>query len=239
MIKKTPLFERPRERCLRSSAQCLSLRECIAIILGSGPRGLGALGVADQILKQPGDGLSPSEEAHAFFSALESRGNAYLNSITGLGPAGQSRILAAFEIGRRYALFRSPVRQTDQETISIPELAAHALNRVSPELRAEPQEWLGFVSFHRSGKLGDLCIVERGVRTHVNVDPTELFARILAIRPSAIVLFHNHPSGWLLPSPQDKDLTEKVNEMASLFNIQLIGHWIVSAQGEYWMRNKT
>ena len=155
MIKKTPLFERPRERCLRSSAQCLSLRECIAIILGSGPPGQGALGVADQILKQPGDGLSPTEEAHAFFSALESRGNAYLTSISGLGPAGKSKILAVFEIARRYALSRSTSQKAEQQALSIPELAAHALNRVSPEYRSEPQEWFGFVPLYRSTKLGE------------------------------------------------------------------------------------
>ena len=238
MILKTPQHERPRERCLRASAQCLSLRECLAILLGSGPPGQGALGLATRLLTQPGEGLGPCEEEIAFFTSLESRGTAYLNNVSGLGPAGQAKILAAFEIGRRYALFRNPIVKPDLVSLTVPEVAARALNRVSPENRASPQEWLGFVPFYRSAKVGELCIVERGIRTHVNVDPAELFARILAVRPSGIVLFHNHPSGWLVPSNQDIELTTRVEGLAFEFGIQLIGHWIVASEGEFWIPSR-
>ena len=78
-----------------------------------------------------------------------------------------------------------------------------SVERISASLRRECQEWLGFVPVHRGGELGHFCLVERGVRTHVNIEPAELFARILALRPVGFYLFHNHPSGDLTPSEED------------------------------------
>ncbi len=229
-----PAAERPRERCLDQGASALSLRECLALILGSGPPNIGSLGLATRILQKPGTGLTPSDEERALFTALEISGITHLKSIQGLGPAGQARLLAAFELGRRYACLRQRIHRYHPSR-TIPELAQDALQRVPPLLRAEPREWLAFVAVHRSGELGELCIVERGVRTHVNVDPAELFARILALRPRAFFLFHNHPSGNLTPSSEDFELTRAVAELGRLLGIKLLGHWIVGPTGENWI----
>lgn len=238
MIQLIPAPERPRERCLERGARCLSLRECIALILGSGPPAVGSLGLASQILKRPGEGLSPTDEERAFFTALEASGAAYLKNISGLGPAGQARLLAAFELGRRYVSFRDDnTKKKSHKKQTFSNLAAQALNQISTPYRTEPQEWLGFVPIHRSGNLGEFSVVERGVRTHVNIDPAELFARILALRPYGFFLFHNHPSGNLTPSHQDIDLTNKVREIAEQFGIQLLGHWIVTPESEQWIPN--
>jgi DNA repair protein RadC len=232
IIEQMPEFERPRERCLQSGADCLSLRECLALILGSGPAGLGCLGVARQILQVPGEGLSFQDEEKAFFTGIEVAGTNYLKRVPGLGPAGQAKILAAFEVGRRYTLYRYRQRKLILKRPSYSDLTLTALSRVSMENRASPQEWFGFVPVHRSGEVGELCVVEKGARTHVNVDPAELFARILALRPHGVFLFHNHPTGFLIPSPQDFDITKRVDDIGIQFGIQLLGHWIVSLQGE-------
>jgi DNA repair protein RadC len=73
------------------------------------------------------------------------------------------------------------------------------------------------------------------VRTHVNFEPAELFSRLLALRPAAFVLFHNHPSGVLTPSAEDLLLTRRVAKLAASFGIELVGHWIVSPTGERWI----
>lgn len=232
-----PLSERPRERCLDTGPTCLSLRECLALILGSGPPGIGCLGLATNILGKPGSGLSTQEEERAFFTSLEVSGGSYLKGISGLGPAGQAKLLAAFEVGRRYSLYRNRIFRSNQpQKSTIAELAREALSKISGKNRSEPQEWFGFIPIHRSGELGELCIVEQGARTHVNVDPAELFARVLVLRPRGLFLCHNHPSGIVVPSPQDLNLTEKVAEIALQLGIQLLGHWIVTSQGETWIR---
>jgi DNA repair protein RadC len=247
-----PLTERPRERCLEKGPSTLSLRECLAVILGSGPPRVGALGLARAIVEKPGDGFGPSDEERAFFTAMESSGEGHLLGIDGLGPAGQARLLAAFELGRRYACFRqssppapSPLAHTLRSVGSgprpwspraHPEFAQEALARVTARDRHEPREWLGFVAIYRSGQVGELCVVERGARTHVNMDPAEFFARLLAVRPRGFVLLHNHPSGNLTPSMEDYHLTRTIAALAQPLGLKLYGHWIVAPLGETWIR---
>jgi DNA repair protein RadC len=91
---------------------------------------------------------------------------------------------------------------------------------------------LGFIPYHRDRTLGELCLVEHGARTHVNADATELFARVLALRPKGFFLAHNHPSGDLRPSPSDLELTDQVECLARQLGTPLLGHWIVAPTGE-------
>ncbi|MGK5082857.1 JAB domain-containing protein [Bdellovibrionota bacterium FG-1] len=234
-INTLPLPERPRERCLEKGAFSLSLRECLALILGAGPPGTGSLGLASKILDRPGPGFTSLDEERAFFTAMENSGASNLNGINGLGPAGKAKLLAAFELGRRYANHRQlPARHAPSD---LSELAQLGLTKVTADLRNDAREWLGFVCIHRNGEVGDLCLVERGVRTHVNVDPAELFARLLALRPKGFLLVHNHPAGNLFPSLQDYQLTQSVDSLAQSLGLKLLGHWIVSPRGEFWFRN--
>lgn len=229
--------ERPRERCLASGAQALSLRECLALLLGSGPPGAGALGLASRVLQSSGMDLdSPEEELErAFFMLCENSaaGSAWAE-IPGLGDAGRARLLAAFEIARRYRAFRS-ARAPEAKTRSAFDLPLTALARIDSGHRCCAHEWLGFVPEYRSGRIGSLCLVEKGVRTHVNVDPVELFARLLALRPQGFFLAHNHPSGSLNASSQDLDLTERAERLGRQFGVILRGHWIVTPESEAWI----
>ncbi|OFZ19686.1 MAG: hypothetical protein A2X94_16660 [Bdellovibrionales bacterium GWB1_55_8] len=231
-----------RERCLTVGPEALSLRECITVVLGTGIRNRGASELSSEILARPGRGLSMLEEERAFFTAMESAGSGALTDIPGLGPASRARLLAAFELGRRYAIFRSGTRRSqakahcpNHDDEALPAFAHAALQRIPEPLRLHAREWLGFVALYRSGELGDLCVVERGVRTHVNMDPAELFARVLALRPAGFILFHNHPSGTTMPSQQDRELTIRVGQTARDLGVRLLGHWIVSPLGEEWI----
>jgi DNA repair protein RadC len=52
--------------------------------------------------------------------------------------------------------------------------------------------------------------------------PRELIKRILALKSSAIVMVHNHPSGCVEPSAEDKNITNKV--AIALFSIDSTLH---------------
>lgn len=235
MITALPLSERPRERCLSQGARALSLRECIAVILGSGTPANDCLGIAQELLDRPGAGLSENEQARALFTGLEDSAESVLIGVKGLGAAGRARLLAAFELGRRYENFRTVSRFRSPSAKARHSSAERALDSIPDELRSEPREWLGFVPIHRSGSVGDFCLVERGLRTHIHIDPVSLFSRVLALRPQAFYLFHNHPSGDMTPSPADLHLTREVQKAASLFAIRLLGHGIVSRLEERWI----
>jgi DNA repair protein RadC len=232
-----PSSERPRERCLAQGGGCLSLRECLAVILGSGPPSLGCMGLARRILELPGDGLGEKESERAFFTLLEDECGAPLSlrRVHGLGDAGRARIIGAFELGRRYSAFRQ-VRERNRAPVPIDsELRFRALSAIDPSSRLDPREWLAFIPVHRSGAVGELCRVGRGARTHVHVDPAELFARVLAVRPRGFFLLHNHPSGDLQASLDDQELTRKVGQVSRMLGVALLGHWIVCPDGEHFL----
>ncbi|HAR43225.1 MAG TPA: hypothetical protein DCS07_11455 [Bdellovibrionales bacterium] len=238
-IAKIPVSERPRERCLESGPGHLSFRECLAVILGTGPQKHGCLGLSEIILSQPGKGFSTAEQERAFFTAMEA-GGGNLSSIEGLGPAGRARLLASFEMARRYAAFR--IKKTPKLTLIgteysyPPPLSTLALDKIGDFLRSSAFEWLGFVPLHRTGELGDFCLVEKGARTHVNTDPVELFARVLAVRPKGFFLFHNHPSGDTTPSTHDRSLTQETSRLGREFGIRLLGHWIVAYDSQAFLQ---
>ncbi|MCM2276654.1 MAG: hypothetical protein NDJ89_01090 [Oligoflexia bacterium] len=236
MLHLLPVNERPRERCLGKGPETLSLRECLTLLLSPGPPGTGGLGLAEALLQRTGKDLPPRERDRAFFLAMEENASAHLQDLRGLGPAAQARLLAAVELGRRYALHRANERRerTRDPLLGLP-ISAQALNRIPQERRYDSREWLGFVPLYRDENVGELCLVEKGVRTHVNVDPAELFARVLALRPGGIFLFHNHPSGKLAPSFEDLTLTSRVRKLSQQLGIRFFGHGIVAPEGECWV----
>ena len=50
---------------------------------------------------------------------------------------------------------------------------------------------------------------------------------------TGIVMAHNHPSGKLVPSNEDNNMTKRIKESLKLFDIDVIDHLIVSKEGYY------
>ena len=49
----------------------------------------------------------------------------------------------------------------------------------------------------------------------------------------AVILSHNHPSGTLKPSPEDKKITESLKKMFVILNINLLDHIILTEDSYY------
>lgn len=60
------------------------------------------------------------------------------------------------------------------------------------------------------------------------VDVKMIFAAALKCGASAIILCHNHPSGNLAVSTQDKAITAKIKDICKLFDIDLLDHVILT-----------
>ena len=76
--------------------------------------------------------------------------------------------------------------------------------------------------------------ISRGGITFSPVDVRILFSLALKSLSTAIIVAHNHPSGKLLPSQQDRDMTSKIKEGCKILDIQLIDHLILSPEGGYF-----
>ncbi|MHB9295569.1 putative DNA repair protein RadC [Pillotina sp. SPG140] len=68
------------------------------------------------------------------------------------------------------------------------------------------------------------------------VHPREVFADPILDRASAVVVAHNHPSGYLNPSPEDDEITERLKASADILGINFLDHVIFSEQGYFSYR---
>jgi hypothetical protein len=108
------------------------------------------------------------------------------------------------------------------------------LRRIPEASRRSSREWLGIVSVYERG-LGDFHPLMIGGTNRVSIEPRELFSQILAFRPEAFFLFHNHPGGSLVSSEEDRMLTRNVQRLAAKLDCPLLGHGLVSPLGSLWL----
>ena len=59
----------------------------------------------------------------------------------------------------------------------------------------------------------------------------EVFTEAVRQRATAIVVAHNHPSGNLEPSMEDKDVTRRLRQAGDLLGIRILDHLIFGEEG--------
>ncbi|WP_081643102.1 JAB domain-containing protein [Sphingobacterium paucimobilis] len=79
--------------------------------------------------------------------------------------------------------------------------------------------------------------IAKGGKDYVPVDMKLIFSIALKASASKIILAHNHPSGSLVPSSADKQLTQKSIEASKVLDIEICDHIIVSNEGYFSFRD--
>ena len=57
--------------------------------------------------------------------------------------------------------------------------------------------------------------------------PREILKAALEFSATAIILVHNHPSGRIEPSAEDREMTRKIQSLCEALNIQVLDHIVV------------
>lgn len=78
--------------------------------------------------------------------------------------------------------------------------------------------------------IGWLKISEGGTTATI-IDPKIIFATALKCNASGIILSHNHPSGQLKASDEDKRISNKIASIGELLGISLLDHIIICRSG--------
>jgi len=84
----------------------------------------------------------------------------------------------------------------------------------------------------------DMEVVAEGIVNQAVVYPRKVLEGALQKKASAIILVHNHPSGYLEPSPADIQLTNSITKSASMLNISVHDHLIVGNSGAFSFREE-
>lgn len=64
-------------------------------------------------------------------------------------------------------------------------------------------------------------------------DVRVIFRELIQMNATALIAVHNHPSGNLQPSRQDKELTKKIAQAGQIMSIRLMDHVIITADAYY------
>jgi DNA repair protein RadC len=103
-----------------------------------------------------------------------------------------------------------------------------------PEETISLQEQFVVGYVNRANKLIGVYELSKGGITGTIADPRLILSVALKAAATGIILAHNHPSGNLQPSIQDKDITKKIQEACKLLDITLLDHLIVVPEDAYF-----
>jgi DNA repair protein RadC len=75
--------------------------------------------------------------------------------------------------------------------------------------------------------------VAQGGLSAASVDPRIIFGVALQVAASRVLLAHNHPSGALVASPEDRALTTRLKEAGKLLHVELVDHVILTSDSHF------
>ncbi len=199
--------DRPREKLSLYGPKKLGDQELIALLLGSGTPRQPVLKLAAQVLE-----------------VLDARQDALtlgdLATIDGIGPAKATLILAALELARRRVRPAGMKVSEPQDVYSLLRHYAH-----------KRQEHFLSLTLNGANELLAIRVVTIGLLDRTHVHPREVFADAITDRAASIIIAHNHPSGSLEASEEDRTVTKRLVEAGRLLGMPLLDHLIISERG--------
>ena len=206
----------PRDKLLKKGISALSDSELIALLINVGSKEKTAIELAKEVLCL----------AEGNLNELGKLSLNDLQRVKGMGEAKSTFIVAALELGRR----RYGNLPADKVIIKSSKDIATYLKVMLKDLS---HEVFAVVYLNRANKITHFEIISQGGITGTVADPRIILKRAVEKNACSLILTHNHPSGSLLPSKSDEEITSKIKMAASYFDIKILDHLIVSDEGYF------
>lgn len=215
-IKSWALDDRPREKLVAKGSSSLSAAELIAILIGSGNRQESAVDLSKRILKS----------VHNNIHELAKLPLVKLTAFKGIGQAKAIDIITALELGKRRQL---------ETFIEYPKISSskQVFSMMQPLVGTLPHEEFWALYLNNSNKVLSKFQISKGGITATLVDVRLLFKKAIEIGAVAIIICHNHPSGKINPSIEDKNLTKKIKLGGMSLDIKLLDHLIITEKSYF------
>lgn len=214
-IKELPVNERPRERLINKGVTSLSDEELLSIVLKTGTKDVSAKLLASQILKEIGN-----------IQNLKNISFHELTKIKGIGAAKACLILAIQELHKR--MNRKQEKIVDVK-ITNPEIVYDYYKSIVNE----NQEYFYCLYLDSNKKVLKEKLLFMGTVNQSMVHPRDIFKEAYTVNATAFICVHNHPTGDVRPSKEDKIVTQRLNQIGELMGIKLVDHVIVG-EGKYY-----
>ncbi|MDY5969471.1 MAG: DNA repair protein RadC [Bacteroidales bacterium] len=204
--------DKPREKMLAKGKKELTNAELLAILLRTGAHGRSVLALAHELLTSVNNRLSNLSR----LSATE-----LMRGHKGLGETKAVTVMAALELG--YRMLSEGKEQQEQ----IIRESRDIFDCIAPHLLDLPHEEFWAIYLNNRNKVLHQQRIASGGITETTVDLRIIFRTALEKNAVAIALAHNHPSGSLTPSKQDKELTKRILDAGKVLCIAVLDHLIV------------
>ncbi len=205
------------DKLLSRGVEVLTDAELLAVVVAESASDERAVATAQELLRINGGSLV----------ALLDGDVARLRMSAGIGLRRAMLLKVSQELGRRVAVARAAAVEqyiaSDTDVVRLME----------PMLGCLKHEECWALYLASSGKVLERVRISRGGVQATVVDCKLILKRALELLAVEVVLVHNHPSGKASPSPQDRELTQRVAEGCRLFEIRLLDHVII-AHGEHY-----
>ncbi len=203
--------QRLRDRFLEKGIETFSDVELIELLLTFGTPRRDCKETARQALDRFGS-----------LPAVLDASAADLARIKGLGPKNIFALHFIQGVARRYLKQRIKGKNYIHSSREVADYLIHAL-------RGREREYFAVVYLDASHGILGSEILFQGTVNVSTVYPRELIKAALARNATALVVAHNHPSGSLQPSSQDRQLTRHLWMACSFMQINLLDHLIIGA----------
>lgn len=135
-----------------------------------------------------------------------------------------SKIQVSFE---RVVLVKEKVGRYElPRKIRSPEDVHEAITTIT-NVQEEAQEVFGILILNTKNKVVAVHEISRGTLNSSMVHPREVFKPAVLHNASAIICFHNHPSGDPEQSKDDIEITNRLVEAGKIMGIEVFDHIIV------------
>lgn len=92
------------------------------------------------------------------------------------------------------------------------------------------KEFFWLVGMEKDHTISFIELISTGSANWVKIQPREIF-RIAVLKDTPnVILVHNHPSGNVQPSDEDKDFTKALKKSGKLLGISIVDHLIISLE---------
>jgi DNA repair protein RadC len=208
--------DKPREKLMLKGKSVLSDAELVAILIGSGSRNESAVDLSKRILASVDHNLN----------ALGKVSLSQLMQFKGIGEAKAISIIAALELGRR----RRAEDIVELKKVTSSKIIFEIMQPIIGEL---PHEEFWIIYLNNSNKVISKSQLSKGGITGTLVDVRLVFKTALELGATGLILCHNHPSGALIPSDADKQITRKLKLAGESLEIKVLDHVIITETNYY------
>ena len=149
--------------------------------------------------------------------------------VKGIGRQKARRLNTVFELSRRLA--SRPL--LPKLKITDPQIVYHYFE---PQLSYLNKEIFLILALNSANKLIRQIKISEGILNSSLVHPREVFRPAILESAASIILLHNHPSGEVDPSAEDKSITRRLVEAGRLMDIPVLDHIIIGHQQYFSFR---